>query len=214
MPITMMHTDRDPSWGAELPANVREITLDCRATDGTIVKTPAYLVTTHVGLVLDVYERNGYDDSDFYAVAWVDDKPVTICYASTRGWTYENSASVDATPDVLAAYAAYRAEQRAAEERRIAERDAATPRKGTTVRVVHGRKLPIGIEAEVIWFGEARQFGSAPRGGYVAAALARTAGMHAMKLGDPREGMRVGLMVDGARVFVDAKNVEVVRKAG
>lgn len=64
------------------------------------------LVTMGTGRVLFTYERNGYDDSDFYAVYVNDAGEVkTMEYASTRGWTYANGAVADATPEVQAIYA-------------------------------------------------------------------------------------------------------------
>ncbi len=59
---------------------------------------PLYMETTYVGCVVAVGERNGYDDSDFIATVWDEDKGQfkTIVYASTRGWTYPNGAKMDA----------------------------------------------------------------------------------------------------------------------
>lgn len=111
--------------------------------------------TTHQGQVLYTGEHNWYDDSDFYAMVWDDEagKPVEVTYASTRGWTYPNHAEADATPEVQAKYEAWRAAREA--ERRAAEaaREAATPRRGKRLRVVKGRKVPVGVEGECIWTG-------------------------------------------------------------
>lgn len=153
---------------------------------------PLYMETTHVGLVLRVWEQNGRDDSDFYAEVWNPEtgRPESIQYASTRGWTYPNGATVDATPEVLAAYAAWC--QRVDAERRAAEaaREAATPRFGKTVRVVKGRKVPVGTVAEVFWTG---------RNGFNRSRWGRN------------EIERIGLRLpDGSKVFTDASNVEVV----
>jgi len=144
---------------------------------------------SHAGLVLATSEHNWHDDSDFYALVWDADagQPREIEYATTRGWTYANSATVDATPGVQAAYATWRQEQAA---RRQAEADAAeavTPRAGKTVTVVKGRRVPVGTVARVVWYGESKGFSR-----------------HAPV------SMRVGLLVDGERVFTDASNVEVV----
>jgi hypothetical protein len=115
--------------------------------------------TTHVGLVLDTGEINGYDDSDFYAVVWnpAEKKIERVTYASTRGWTYPNGAAIDATPEVRqeadaflkagrreAALAAWRAKNKA---------DARSPIKGRVVVVARGRKVPLGTEGVVIWKG-------------------------------------------------------------
>lgn len=69
---------------------------------------------THRGLCIRDYERNGYDDSDFYMVVWSEEKnaPETICYATTRGWSYPAMAScVDATKDVIEKYKTWQKEQ-------------------------------------------------------------------------------------------------------
>lgn len=74
---------------------------------------PQILTTwyTHVGLCLRDYERNGYDDSDFYMEVWNDEKAEveTICFASTRGWSYPAYNSfADASEMTKRKYAAYR----------------------------------------------------------------------------------------------------------
>lgn len=62
---------------------------------------------TFEGRVLDTFERNMYDDSDFCAIVLDDNngdpKIRVITYATTRGWTYHNHCAVDATPEVVAA---------------------------------------------------------------------------------------------------------------
>lgn len=116
---------------------------------------PLYMKRTHKGLVLDDRERNMYDDSDFYAIVWNPEKgcPESVEYASTRGWTYPNGCTVDATPEVLAAYKAW-SEARAEEARKQrAAEEAARVRKGRTVEVYKGRKVKIGTRGEVIWHG-------------------------------------------------------------
>lgn len=77
-----------------------------------------FVHTTHHGLVLDDRERNGYDDSDFYAVVWNAEKgePENIEYGTTRFWTYPAGATVDATDEVRALYESW-LEARAAEAR-------------------------------------------------------------------------------------------------
>lgn len=121
-----------------------------------------YMETTHEGVVLELREYNGYDDSDFYAMVWNAEKgaPERVDYATTRGWTYPNGAKVDATPEVLAAYAEWEKKRWAeAQARADAERaarieaEAKAPRKGRSVKVVRGRKVPIGFQGVVIWTG-------------------------------------------------------------
>lgn len=58
---------------------------------------------THVGLCLNDYERNGYEDSDFFMQVWNPEKGCveTILFATTRGWSYPSYGSFpDATPEV------------------------------------------------------------------------------------------------------------------
>jgi len=61
----------------------------------------------------------------------------------------------------------------------------------------------------VIWFGDATPFGGLPRGGYKQREHDERAVRHMDFACDPREGKRVGLLIDGAKVFTDAMNVEV-----
>lgn len=58
---------------------------------------------SYEGAVLGTYERNGYDDSDFIAVVWDEERQAvrTVEYASTSSWSYNNGAKEDATPAVL-----------------------------------------------------------------------------------------------------------------
>jgi hypothetical protein len=113
---------------------------------------------TYEGQVVALREHNGYDDSDFYAVVWDAEKaePREVMYATTRGWTYRNSATVDATPEVAAAYAAYTAARRAEYMAFREAQEAARVEKGKTVEVVRGRKVPKGTTGTVIWVGSGR----------------------------------------------------------
>lgn len=62
----------------------------------------------YIGRVLSTGEINGYDDSDFTATVWDDEKdePVTFTYATTRAYTYHLYAHVDATDEVRAKFKA------------------------------------------------------------------------------------------------------------
>jgi hypothetical protein len=68
---------------------------------------------TFEGCVLRTGEHNWHDDSDFYALVWDEEqgKVREIEYATTRGWTYHNSAKVDATPEARAKAVAWQAAQ-------------------------------------------------------------------------------------------------------
>lgn len=139
---------------------------------------PLYMEESYVGAVLDDSgERNGYDDSDFYATVWnaTEGRPMTVTYATTRGWTYPNSARADATPEVLAAYEAWKvaraarlaaereaarlaAEAAAAEAAKLKAAAAAEAKaaftKGQPVRILRGKhKSAAGV---VFWVGAGR----------------------------------------------------------
>lgn len=172
-----------------------------------------WLHKTHVGLVLSTGENNGYDDSDFYAIVWNTEKsaPERIVYASTRGWSYPNQATVDATEETLAAYRAYQDQKRQEEIVRQAQREAATPSKGKTVKVIKGRKVPLGTVGTVFWLGEQRDFGNFPRNGYVAHGRNMSALARSLGFSDVRDGKRVGIVTEsGEKFFLNAMNVEVI----
>lgn len=142
------------------------------------VRDPLYLHTTYRGCVLTTRERNGHEDSDFYAVVYDgrEDCLKTIEYASTRGWTYPNGARADAdvwtmlrARGVLFRNAlAQMRERMLSEARRVAE----SIHVGVKVRVVRGRKpgerrpgrlrsrrVARGTEGEVAWLGPCRYSG-------------------------------------------------------
>jgi hypothetical protein len=102
--------------------------------------------TTHHGLVLGVWERNGYDDSDFYAAAWnnAEQRVEAIVYATTRWWTYRNGAEVDATPEVVAKAERWLAGVIEARLLAAEQHDAADPTVGKRVRVTTTRGRHIG----------------------------------------------------------------------
>lgn len=125
------------------------------------------ITTTFAGAVLDVWERNGYDDSDFFAAVWNDaeGRIEQVQYATTRGWTYNNSAAIDATPEVLEkaeAYLAGRIEQLLTSAH-IA--DAADPTPGKRVRSTTSRGKNVGVVGEVMR-REPNRYRSYYRGGY------------------------------------------------
>jgi hypothetical protein len=115
-----------------------------------------WLYDTHVGLCVREYERNGYDDSDFFMVVYnpIGDKFEHHEFASTRGWSYPCFAShVDAMPEILAKYEAYLIEQKRLAEEQRQRILAATPAKGKVLRVVRGRKVPVGTVGVCVWLG-------------------------------------------------------------
>ena len=153
-------------------------------------KMPIYRRTFAEGCVVSMREMNGYDDSDFYATYYDAESNSfkETMYASTRGWTYPNGASIDATPAVMAAYEAYKANLRKvyalmAEKARLVK-----PEVGSRVKVVGGRKHAPGTEGVVFWARE-----------------------NFSKYGTWSRGVRLGLKNEKMGVlWIDAKNVEVI----
>lgn len=94
----------------------------------------------HAGFCLYAWEENGYNDSDWYMMVWdaVNKRPFPICFASTRGWTYPAYGSQpDATPEVLAEWEAYKANE---EAKRIA---ANRSQKAAKLREQHKAELSL-----------------------------------------------------------------------
>lgn len=116
--------------------------------------TKAGFRVEYVGKVLGIFERNGYDDSDFCAyVELSPGKFGAVTWGSTRSWTYLNSAKVDATDDVYERFWVFRdafwakvAFDREANEVTVA-------RVGKPVTVTGGRKYA-GRTGKVGWIGE------------------------------------------------------------
>lgn len=141
------------------------------------------------GCVLDTYEHNGYHDSDFYAVCW-DQKKKTIVdieYDTTRcgggGW-----AKVDATDEIIReAYRWYKTIGRGIFDKEENPRQAKVIRKGDTVKVIRGRKIPKNTVGTIFWLGKTYN-------GY-----------------SHREEERVGIeLAEGNRVFLPLEYVELV----
>lgn len=107
---------------------------------------PMWLYKQQIGKCLVEREQNGYNDSDFFMTYWDEEKnePVTVMFATTRGWTYPCLASsVDATPDVVAKYEAWKAKKAA--EYRVQQRKA----KATAKRELRNKLLSIANEYQV-----------------------------------------------------------------
>ena len=143
--------------------------INVKMVDGSVwgMKEPMYLETTHIGQVLSLGEHNYHDDSDFYALVWnaEKNKPEEVGYGTTRAWTYSNSAKVDATAEVQAAYAEYRQNEVEKASVARAELEAKKVIKGRKVRVIRGRKVAIGTEGIVFWI-KAQNFTPRFRNGY------------------------------------------------
>lgn len=114
------------------------------------------LEARYEGMCLAEGEHNYRDDSDFFALVWNGSAPEEVQFASTRGPSYENYVTLDATPEVAAAYESWKTARETAARAAATAREAATPRVGKTVRVVAGRKVPRGTVGTVVWYGTSK----------------------------------------------------------
>jgi hypothetical protein len=122
-----------------------------------------------VGCVVTTRERNGYDDSDFYAIYWDPEakRLNEVEYATTRFATDGNSAYADAKDgpywdEIQAWLRNFNVKQiREAEIARWQQEAyySCLPQKGAKVKVVKGRKVPKGTEGIVFWTGERQRYG-------------------------------------------------------
>lgn len=157
---------------------------------------------SYEGAVLDTGEINGRDDSDFYAVVYdaATDTVKRVEYATTRGWTYANYAKIDATDEVIAKAESAMGRQMAGSMKLRAKYEADMPEKGRRVKVVKGRKVPVGTEGAVVWLGEDRYD-----------QTRRYRSPYAGMFGPDKFGKRVGLKLDdGSVVWTAATNVDVI----
>lgn len=142
----------------------------------------------YVGCVLSTYERNGRDDSDWYAICWDRErqKVVEVEYDTTRAGG-GGFAEIDATEEVLReVYRWYKQMGRELFDARTNPAEAKKVRKGDTIKVIRGRKIPKGTEGVVFWVGTRyNQYSHC-------------------------DEERVGIEVDGERMFLSTDYVEVI----
>ena len=114
---------------------------------------------TYVGRVLETYEENGYNDSDFYAIVWDDETNSLIHkqFATTRFYSNGYGAKIDATPEVIAKATAERKARFLKSAIEKDEETAKTVAKGKMVEINRGRKNR-GIIGEVFWVGNPEKF--------------------------------------------------------
>lgn len=107
---------------------------------------------TYEGAVLDRWEHNGYDDSDFYAAVWDGSKVAKVMYDTTR-FGGGGNAKVDATPEVEALAREWITDRIV--ERHIATANDAALRvyNGDIVRSLTTRGKACGAVGEVRWVG-------------------------------------------------------------
>lgn len=114
---------------------------------------------TYVGRVLETYEENGYNDSDFYAIVW-DDETESILhkqFATTRFYSNGYGAKIDATPEIIEKATAERKARFLKSAIEADEETAKTVAKGKMVEINRGRKNR-GIIGEVFWVGNPEKF--------------------------------------------------------
>jgi hypothetical protein len=110
----------------------------------------------YVGCVIDTFERNGHEDSDFYAVCWDEEqgRVVTIEYDTTR-CPAGGTAEIDATEEAIRkAYRYYKADAKELFDKIANEQLAKKFSKGDEVVVVKGRKVAKGTIGKVFWIGD------------------------------------------------------------
>ena len=114
---------------------------------------------TYVGRVLETYEENGYNDSDFYAIVWDDETNSLIHkqFATTRFYSNGYGAKIDATPEIIEKATAERKARFLKSAIEADEETAKTVAKGKMVEINRGRKNR-GIIGEVFWVGNPDKF--------------------------------------------------------
>lgn len=115
------------------------------------------------GCTVYVRERNGYDDSDWYATYWNGEKFVEDLCGTTR-CAFPVSASIDAPNEIMEMWE--KELKRRAEIRRLeyAEKIKNDPTVGKIVVVIGGRKYK-GMTGKIFWRG-ANKFRTYYRNGY------------------------------------------------
>jgi hypothetical protein len=111
---------------------------------------------TYAGCVFNIWERNGYNDSDFYADCFNPEtgKIDTIEYDTTRCGGC-GSAEVDITEENYRSYLRNGYNRMLQEFIGTVRRNEKTVGKGKKVVVVKGRKVPKGTTGECFWIGNA-----------------------------------------------------------
>ena len=112
-------------------------------------------VEQFVGCVFWTYERNGYQDSDWYAMCWDEERQqVSVVEYDTTRCGGSGRADIDITVDNLRkVYRYYYEEGRILFDSRIKYDNAKKIEKGCTVIVKRGRKIPVGTTGIVFWVG-------------------------------------------------------------
>jgi len=149
------------------------------------------------GYVLGIDERNGYSDSDFFAIVWDEEQQCvrTIDDGTTRFAAPPKYHGPSATPEVWAKAAAWWASKvgpKLAKETILSQRMVIDI--GSEVEVVKGRKVAKGTKGEVVWKGKDQFY--------------RSYGYKGTMYALPARAYRIGLrLLDGSRVYTSMDNV-------
>ena len=132
---------------------------------GADVRKNLVMVQRYQGATIREYERNYYDDSDFYAVVWDEEKqePRHIQWATTRAWTYACGCVIDATPEVLEKYNAWCKRRDHAWSVYRKQEKKYIPAKGKTIRSTTRRGKAVGKQGLVTWVGASLYGGMSAR---------------------------------------------------
>ena len=145
-------------------------------------------VITYTGCVLNIWERNGRDDSDFYATVWDEEKGkvIDVMYDTTRCGGFA-CAEIDATKETLRkAYRYFFNDARKFFDEVANEAQARRIAKGCSAVVVRGRKIKKGTVGEIFWVGSVYNYYTY------------------------RNEDRVGILVDGQKVFLPLDYVQKI----
>lgn len=138
---------------------------------------------SYVGKVLNWYEMNGYEDSDWYAEVWDEEtqRIKSVEYMTTRCGCW-GVAECDATDDILRKVYRQKKKSAASYYDQENEKKAKTVSRGDTVRIIKGRKVKVGTVAVCFWAGQRYN-------------------QYSRMVED-----RIGVEVNGERVFINAEN--------
>ena len=107
------------------------------------------------GCVIRLWERNGYEDSDFYAecIDLERGKIVDVEYDTTR-FGGCGRAYVDLQEEVYKKYLRLSFDREFEEYVKMVRKEEESVAKGKFMKVVKGRSVPVGVVGECIWVGE------------------------------------------------------------
>ena len=124
-------------------------------TDKDMQGREIFIEKKHEGRVVATGEHNYHNDSDFYAVVY-DQKTDSFfeCeFGTTRHYTYNNGATIDAPKHLIDLYIERERQASIEREREYYRKKRLTVGRDKTVKVVKGKKVPVGTTGKVTWIG-------------------------------------------------------------